>query len=375
MHPTRNAFLIYPVLLLAGLLCPQAQADTVVLKNGKKFEGIVTKENSSEITINIGLGSISFKRDQIATVEHSEQQVIEENWQRELITRGRFVPHGLNDFADKFATLESLRNSAVLATTENAGIQRRKTELFNEINTIQDQITQIAIQFQAALPENNLQTYNNLVKQQNRLATRAMLLKNTIGKDDEKTSANRDAISAYMQQLDDFKKDLAVKKSPANRQDPEIDRRTLEFFSSLDQRIKKYSTEFQQIDVPHHGDRNHMLVSVRLNDRIDGTFLLDTGATYVTLSSEMAKNLGIGLSGKNNVTVSLANGSNVSAQAVILESMQTGNARVNGVIAMVFPEPPHPGVDGLLGMSFLREFTIQLDPVNKKLVFQQFSPN
>jgi clan AA aspartic protease (TIGR02281 family) len=346
-----------------------------VLRNGKKFEGIVKNETPAVVTIDIGLGTISFNRDQVATVERSETQSIEEIWQREFITRGKFVPEGLNDLAEKFSALESSRTNAAGARTENARIQRRRTELFNEINTIQNEISAIAAQFQVIVPENNVQKYNALVKQQNRLASRAVLIKDTLQKDNDQSSANLEIISAYMRQLADFKEELTLKKSAAKDRVRDPGSQTAVFFSSIEQRIEQYSTEFQQIEVPHQGARDHMLVTVRINDRIDGLFLLDTGATYVTLSNEMAKSLGLGLSGKNNVSVSLANGSNVAAQPVILDSMQAGDARVNGVIAMVFPESPHDGLDGLLGMSFLREFTIQLDPVNKKLVFQKFAPN
>ena len=375
MLRTQQAFLLYLFLFLPGpLFHGFALADTVVLKNGKKFEGIVKKDNPAGVTINIGLGTISFKRDQVASVERSETQSIEKSWKREFVTQGKFVPDGFKDLAEQFSALEALRNSATQARSENALIQRRRTELFDEISAIQSNISDIAAQFQVIVPENNVQKYNSLVKQQNRLASRAVLIKNRLQQDNDRATANLETISAYMEQLTAFEKELAREKTIAKDQDPETDEDIKVFFADIGHQIEKYSTEFQQIEVPHEGARDHMLVKVRLNDRIDGLFLLDTGATYVTLSNEMARNLGLELSGKNNVSVSLANGSNVAAQPVILDSMQTGDARVDGVIAMVFPQSPHDGVDGLLGMSFLREFTIQLDPVNKKLVFQKFVP-
>ncbi|MCI0655335.1 MAG: TIGR02281 family clan AA aspartic protease [Methylococcaceae bacterium] len=376
MHLDKTTSLLCLILFLGGhSLYPSALADTVVLKNGKKFEGIVKKETPAIVTVDIGLGTISFNRDQIAKVERSENQVIEENWQREFFSRGKFVPDGLHDFAEKFAALESSRNTAARVRGENSRIQRRRTELFNEINSIQNEISEIAAQFQSVVPEKNIQKYNSLVKHQNRLASRVVLINDKLQQDYDQSAANLEIISAYMEQLADFKNELALKKTEAKDQVQDAGSKTAGFFSSIEQRIEQYSTEFQQIEVPHQGAQDHMLVTVRVNDRIDGLFLLDTGATYVTLSSEMARNLGLGLSGKSNISVSLANGSSVSAQPVILDSMQAGDAKVHGVIAMVFPESPHDGVDGLLGMSFLREFTIQMDPVNKKLVFQKFAPN
>lgn len=364
------------ILLLAGYCpVPALVADTLVLKNGKKFEGIIKKESATEITINIGLGTVSFKRNQIATVTHSENQAVEKNWQRAYITRGKFVPDGLQDFAAKFYALESSRNIAAQAKVANTQIQRGRTQLFEEINTIQNKIAHIAVQFQSIVPEKNIRKYNALVKQQNRLASRAVIIKNTLQNNNEQANTNRETISTYVGQLDEFKKELAREESTAEERIQIPNGKTSLFFSSINQQIDQFSTEFQKIQVPHQGAQDHMLITVRLNDRIDGVFLLDTGATYVTLSHELAQNLNLGLSGKNKIAVSLANGSSVTAQPVILDSMQVGDARVDGVIAMVFPEAPHQGVDGLLGMSFLREFTIHLDPANKKLVFQKFAPN
>lgn len=372
----QRASLLYLFLCLAGeALGPGAIADTVVLKNGKKFEGIVKKETPAQVAINIGLGTISFHRNQVARVERSENRAIEESWQREYFNRPKFVPDGLHVFAEKFAALESSRVAAAEARAENARIQRRRTELFAEINKIQNDISEIAGQFQTTVPRINIKKYNALVKHQNRLASRSILINNELEQDYEKSAANLDTISTYRERLAGFKRDLAVKKSEVKDQIQDPDSNVAKFFSGIEQRIRQYSTEFQPIEVPHQGAQDHLLVTVRLNDRLDGVFLLDTGATYVTLSNEMAQNLGLGLTGKNNIAVSLANGSSVAAQPVILDSMQAGDARVNGVIAMVFPESPHEGVDGLLGMSFLREFIIQMDPANKKLVFQKFTPD
>ncbi len=376
MFRTQPAVLIFLVLFATGHLpFSSVLADTVVLKNGKKIEGIVNNQNPAKVTINIGLGTVAFDRDQVASIERTGNEAIEESWQREYITRGKFVPEGFNDIAGKFSALESSRSDAVKAEDQNLRIQRQRTELFDEINAIQNEISELAARFQSFIPQNNVSQYNLLVKQQNRLATRAIQINDQLLKDNDQATTNRQIISAYLKQLADFKPELALKKSAAAGPNQKPDSKTLAFFSGIDTRIEKYSTEFQQIEVPHEGAQDHMLVKVRLNDRIDGLFLLDTGATYVTLSSELAGTLGLGLSEKNNVAVTLANGSSIAAQPVILDSMQTGDARVNGVIAMILPQSPHEGVDGLLGMSFLREFTIQLDPVNKKLVLQKFSPD
>lgn len=370
----RSATFLSLTLICAGVISSCVHADTIVLKNGKKFEGIIKNQNPSKVTIDIGLGTISFQRAQIDSIEHSKRESIRKNWSREYSTRGRFVPPGMKDLADQFSALEQGRNNAIKAKSENLSIQRERVEMFDEFNAIQNTITGLAAQFQAVVPQNNVARYNALVKRQNQLASRALLVQEKLQSDSDRAASNRKRISDYLNQLDTFKAEI-TRSRKALEPDQIADTQTMVFFAGIDERLDHYATEFQHIEVPHQGPADHLLVKVRVNDRLDGLFLLDTGATYVTLSRKLARNLGLGDSAQNNVPVSLANGQSIDAQAVILDSMQTGNARVNGVIAMILPESPFEGVDGLLGMSFLREFNIQLDPVNKKLVFQKFSPD
>jgi len=88
----------------------------------------------------------------------------------------------------------------------------------------------------------------------------------------------------------------------------------------------------------------------------------------------MADRLGLDLSGPHETTVTLADGSRVTAKPVMLDSMQVGDARVEQVPAMVLPNSPAPGMDGLLGMSFLQEFSIHFDAANQRLILQRFRP-
>jgi aspartyl protease family protein len=84
------------------------------------------------------------------------------------------------------------------------------------------------------------------------------------------------------------------------------------------------------------------------------TFLVDTGATQVALSSELARDLGLKLNSR--VTVQTANGA-ASGYSTRLDSVRLGAIVLRDVGAVVTE-----GIDGdtvLLGMSFLQrlEFT------------------
>ena len=70
----------------------------------------------------------------------------------------------------------------------------------------------------------------------------------------------------------------------------------------------------------------------------------------------------------------LADGSQVEGHHVVLRSLAVGDAREENVDAVVIPRPPSPGVDGLLGMSFLGNFVVSLDGAGGELVLRRFEP-
>lgn len=365
-----------PALALFALISAFAQpatADSVTLKNGKKFEGIIKHSSGDQVTIDIGLGTVSFHRSQVAAIKKTGTREMKNQWKRRYATQGKFVPDSLQDLSTELSELESARRGALTARSDASRIQRRRSELFAELGSIQNAVNQIATQFQSFDPDRNVQRYNTLVKRQNKLASRAVIVKNRLVTDNDAAITHRETVSAYMDKLSKFEKHLGKKR--AEYSDPPVNEDVAVFFKSVDRQIADYSREFDAIEVPHQGQQDHMLLSVRLNDSVEGTFLLDTGATYVTLSDELASRLDLSIAPGNQIPVSLANGAKVNAQPVVLDSVQVGEATANGVIAMIFPEPPSEGVDGLLGMSFLREFIIHLDPAKKTLVFKKFKPS
>jgi aspartyl protease family protein len=97
-----------------------------------------------------------------------------------------------------------------------------------------------------------------------------------------------------------------------------------------------------------------MLARVRI-DGHEGTFLVDTGASYVTLGGAFARKLGVGTDGPE-VLLATAGGQEAGHLAVVHE------IDVEGVTANVVPvvviDGLAPGVDGLLGLSFLARFDL-----------------
>ncbi len=122
--------------------------------------------------------------------------------------------------------------------------------------------------------------------------------------------------------------------------------------------------------VPCRRAGGSLVVSVALNDTLTTPMVLDTGASYVTLSRDVAERLGISLKDVVPRTwVGTANGV-ITAYFVRLSSVVLGDARVENVTAII-PENNSLGVPGLLGLSFLGEYDWSHDSRNGRLTLRE----
>lgn len=105
------------------------------------------------------------------------------------------------------------------------------------------------------------------------------------------------------------------------------------------------------------GAGSSMQVMVRLNDRVDAPFVIDTGATDVVMPQWVAEKLGLDLERARTQHYRTANGV-IESRIVTLESVELGGARANDVPASVSRSMSV----GLLGLSFFNHFEYQVDP-------------
>jgi clan AA aspartic protease (TIGR02281 family) len=110
--------------------------------------------------------------------------------------------------------------------------------------------------------------------------------------------------------------------------------------------------------IPFQKRGDVMVVNVTLNDRVSGPFLVDTGASDVSIPAAMANQLGIQVGPDTPYRrYTTANGV-VDNPVITLDSVQAGEARVERVRASISSTMEV----GLLGGAFFNNFTFQIDP-------------
>ena len=117
---------------------------------------------------------------------------------------------------------------------------------------------------------------------------------------------------------------------------------------------------FQKEVYPLRG-QNVVTVKVEING-VRGRFILDTGATYVAMKSNFADRAKISQAGAGEITLATANGLTkaklAKADKVTLGRLVATNVPV--AIQNTDAKSYGAGVDGLLGMSFLSRFEVQM---------------
>lgn len=121
------------------------------------------------------------------------------------------------------------------------------------------------------------------------------------------------------------------------------------------------STESRKESFPLHGQKGIVTVRTEING-VRGLFVLDTGASYVSVKSSFANKAKIPDGGSSEITLITANGQTKAklskADKVALGKLEA----INVPVAVLEGDGKGfgAGVDGLLGMSFLSRFEVQM---------------
>jgi clan AA aspartic protease (TIGR02281 family) len=92
---------------------------------------------------------------------------------------------------------------------------------------------------------------------------------------------------------------------------------------------------------------------------VEGIFIVDTGASFVTLTQSFANRAKLQMFKTNPVEMQTANGT-TSATLATADSVKLEGLYASGVPAVIVSKSLGNGVDGLLGMSFLSRFTVAI---------------
>ncbi len=122
-------------------------------------------------------------------------------------------------------------------------------------------------------------------------------------------------------------------------------------------------------------ERGQMVVEAVLNKKVKASLILDTGASLVVIKEDIAKQLGLDATAlKEDMKLKLADGRESTAKHAVLSSVSVQGVEAQNVdVAILAADVQDPALkDGLLGMTYLKNFSFKIDQRNKKLTLEKF---
>ena len=364
------------LLLAAWAVAASCQADVIRLKNGNQLEGAIRAETATSYRIELSFGSLDVRKDQVAGVVRAtagEQAQRDAARRTQFILHEKYAPAGQLDLLQELRAVETQRDGALQAERNMAQEQQALVRDSQELAQLQAQEAAAAGRLVALGNPTGaqMQPYNQTVAEVNALRARLRALQQKLPAHQNALEQGRHTTVGYTGALIAFAGRVEKRRTQgAGADEPQS---VTNFFDAVEARLKTYLGEIKQVQLPFQTDRQQWVVKARLNDQAEGLFMVDTGATTMCISEEMARRLQLP-AGPAETTVTLADGSKRMARLGLLRSVEVEGARVANVAVVTLPVSPGDGLDGLLGMNFMREFNIQLDTVSHRMILNQFTP-
>ncbi len=351
-------------------------ADTVALKNGRSLEGIISRETDTHVSLELGVGSVTLASNTIRSIARASEQEnlqIRAGWKQTFFLHKDYVPPGLETLATAFIHLKAQREAALQARLALARVRADELRLGNEMEGLQQQLVETSRSLQVLRPEINMGAYNALVMTNNSLQARLTDTRDTLENSRRSHRSSEETLAAYLDALPVFEQALTNGLS-FGRQTPAETEDRRDFLNRIVESLKAFASEFSTATVDVGRSRSATLVTVWVNEAIQGKFILDTGASMVTISEAFARRLKLDPERLPVMDFVMADGRKVAGRSALLHSLKLGDARAENIEVAILPVVSGNDVDGLLGMTFLRHFAVQFEGSSGKLTLRQFSP-
>ena len=133
-------------------------------------------------------------------------------------------------------------------------------------------------------------------------------------------------------------------------------------------RLNQGGVTVEETTVPLEHGLGVWIARVMLNDSRTGRFLVDTGSSVTVLSPALAADLGIA-GGPDGSPVELQTlGGRTAGAPAIVGSLRVGTLELRD--APVVLHDPGPGLDGILGNTFLSRYRVTVDADRRLLVLR-----
>jgi hypothetical protein len=137
------------------------------------------------------------------------------------------------------------------------------------------------------------------------------------------------------------------------------------------EKLRRYEVPYKA----YEGTARRIIISVAFNDAVTAPMVLDTGATGMHISVNLAEKLGIFERDEGKLVESTSGiGGSIPAVFTVIDKIQVGELEEHFVPTKV-SRPFSEEFEGLVGMDFMANFSIQIDTRKHVIVFEEHPPD
>ncbi|MEN8262979.1 MAG: retropepsin-like aspartic protease [Nitrospirota bacterium] len=129
--------------------------------------------------------------------------------------------------------------------------------------------------------------------------------------------------------------------------------------------------ELKRYGVRYAGVARRIIIPVTFNNSITVPMLLDTGAPGMHISVRLAEKLGILDNDQGKLWIRTGGiGGSTPAILTIIETIQVGEIEDRFIPTVISPSM-FTGFEGLIGMDFMGNYSLKVDTVNRRIIFEE----
>lgn len=375
-----KVLMVICILVIASLAHSlEGYADTVTLKNKRKVEGVIQQETEEFIILDMGFGTTTIPKGDIENVRNTpkeEDDKLIKAWEKRSLEMGGKEQRRIDVLAHQLRGVKKKRFEVMKYRNRYEGERHRVTNITRELSHLYAKFENLNNKLRKA-NANDIIGYNTLVAEVNAASASMGRMKEESIQSENRGKELGEALSKYVGEYRDAlqRLDESFEQTDSSAAKVDLGDDDKLFYRSMGEEINKLKRDFKYRETEYRKKGSSIIVEVMLNNRIKSKMIVDTGASLVLISRKMADELRIytsAVSGK--IQCILADGSKVEAQPITLQSVGVGSSIVRNVRGAIIDGQPAPGVDGLLGMTFLGNFIVRIDAKGNKLILEEFRP-
>ncbi|TBR17012.1 hypothetical protein EPO15_17875 [bacterium] len=358
------------IALTAGL-ATAGSADTIYLANGEEMKGLIVKETAAAVELDIGYGTVTLDRAQIRRIARppkKKRAAADLGHRLRFLESGRWVPPEGRDLFDLYKDASDARHEALELKPKFERLMEERSDLVRELQDVN---------------EAGAQTYEELTdgqdyadrQQRSRAAAELRRLSGDMNQGVSRVRAIDAEIAESAQALPRYYASYRRFQRAAKDEAPRLAKaaKTKDdkaFYDAIAAAMRQMDSDFGGAAETGRPLEGHVIVDVLFNGRVKAQLMVDTGASMTVVSESIVRRLGLSerhSAGRRQVQV--ADGRIVETQTYNLDTVAVGDKKAQGVLIASIQDGALP-YDGLLGMSFLKNFLVELDPKRGRLVLK-----